>query len=158
MAEKTKLTKAGLKKLQDELNTLVQDTREQVKHQLAEARAQGDLSENADYDAARARQAEVEGRIKEIEDILGNYELIDETSKNASKVGLGSTVTVKYLDLNQEKTFMIVGSVETDPLHGKISNASPLGAALMNKTLGDVLDVKGPTKSYKVEIVKIEIK
>ena len=158
MAEKTKLTKAGLKKLQDELNTLVQDTREQVKHQLAEARAQGDLSENADYDAARARQAEVEGRIKEIEDILGNYELIDESSKNASKVGLGSTVTVKYLDLNQEKTFMIVGSVETDPLHGKISNASPLGAALMNKTLGDVLDVKGPTKSYKVEIVKIEIK
>ena len=158
MAEKTKLTKAGLKKLQDELNTLVQDTREQVKHQLAEARAQGDLSENADYDAARAKQAEVEGRIKEIEDILGNYELIDESSKNASKVGLGSTVTVKYLDLNQEKTFMIVGSVETDPLHGKISNASPLGAALMNKTLGDVLDVKGPTKSYKVEIVKIEIK
>ena len=158
MAEKTKLTKAGLKKLQDELETLVQETREQVKHQLAEARAQGDLSENADYDAARARQAEVEGRIKEIEDILGNYELIDETSKNASKVGLGSTVTVKYLDLNQEKTFMIVGSVETDPLHGKISNASPLGAALMNKTLGDVLDVKGPTKSYKVEIVKIEIK
>ena len=158
MAEKTKLTKAGLKKLQDELNTLVQDTREQVKHQLAEARAQGDLSENADYDAARAKQAEVEGRIKEIEDILGNYELIDESSKNASKVGLGSTVTVKYLDLNQEKTFMIVGSVETDPLHGKISNASPLGAALMNKTLGDVLDVKGPTKSYKVEIIKIEIK
>ena len=158
MAEKTKLTKAGLKKLQDELETLVQETREQVKHQLAEARAQGDLSENADYDAARARQAEVEGRIKEIEDILGNYELIDESSKNASKVGLGSTVTVKYLDLNQEKTFMIVGSVETDPLHGKISNASPLGAALMNKTLGDVLDVKGPTKSYKVEIVKIEIK
>lgn len=158
MAEKTKLTKAGLKKLQDELETLVQETREQVKHQLAEARAQGDLSENADYDAARARQAEVEGRIKEIEDILGNYELIDESSKNASKVGLGSTVTVKYLDLNQEKTFMIVGSVETDPLHGKISNASPLGAALMNKTLGDVLDVKGPTKSYKVEITKIEIK
>ena len=158
MAEKTKLTKAGLKKLQDELETLVQETREQVKHQLAEARAQGDLSENADYDAARAKQAEVEGRIKEIEDILGNYELIDESSKNASKVGLGSTVTVKYLDLNQEKTFMIVGSVETDPLHGKISNASPLGAALMNKTLGDVLDVKGPTKSYKVEIIKIEIK
>ena len=158
MAEKTKLTKAGLKKLQDELDTLVQVTREQVKHQLAEARAQGDLSENADYDAARARQTEVEGRIKEIEDILGNYELIDESSKNASKVGLGSTVTVKYLDLDQEKTFMIVGSVETDPLHGKISNASPLGAALMNKTLGDVLDVKGPTKSYKVEIVKIEIK
>ena len=158
MAEKTKLTKAGLKKLQDELETLVQETREQVKHQLAEARAQGDLSENADYDAARARQAEVEGRIKEIEDILCNYELIDESSKNASKVGLGSTVTVKYLDLDQEKTFMIVGSVETDPLHGKISNASPLGAALMNKTLGDVLDVKGPTKSYKVEIVKIEIK
>ena len=157
MAEKTKLTKAGLKKLQDELSTLVHETREQVKVQLAEARAQGDLSENADYDAARAKQAEVEGRIKEIEDILANYDLIEENNKNSSKVGLGSTITVKYLDLNKEDTYMIVGSVEADALHNKISNESPLGSALIGKSVGDVVEVKA-AKIFKVEIIKIEIK
>ena len=158
MAEKTKLTKAGLNKLQDELSTLVHVTREQVKQQLAEARAQGDLSENADYDAARGKQAEVEGRIKEIEDILANYDLIEENSKNSNKVGLGSTVTVRYVDLDKERTYMIVGSVEADALNNKISNESPLGAALIGNVVGKEVEVKVNNKIFKVLITKIEIK
>ena len=92
MAEKTKLTKAGYKKLEEELRYLIDVVRDEVKRQLAEARAQGDLSENADYDAARQKQAEVESRIKEIEDILNNSEILEENSKG-NRVGLGSTVT-----------------------------------------------------------------
>lgn len=155
MAEKTKLTKAGKAKLEEELRWLIEEEREKVKTQLAEARAQGDLSENADYDAARNRQAEVEGRIKEIENILANAEIIDEGSKRkTNKVSLGSTVTIKNLATNKEETFMIVGTVESDPFNGKISNACPLGEALIGAALGDIIDVKGK-KTYQVEVLKI---
>ena len=121
MADKQKLTKAGYKKLQDELKYLVDVAREEIKVQLAEARAQGDLSENADYDAARAKQAEVEGRIKEIENIIANAEIIEEGKANTKKVGLGSTVTIRFLENNKEVSYMIVGTVESDPVNGKIS-------------------------------------
>ena len=157
MADKQKLTKAGYKKLQDELKYLVGEAREEVKRQLAEARAQGDLSENADYDAARGKQAEVEGRIKEIENILANAEIIEEGKTSTKKVGLGSTVTIKFVDNGKEVSYMIVGTVESDPVNGKISNSCPLGEALVGKTVGDVVEVKA-IKTYKVEIVKIEIK
>jgi len=157
MSDKTKLTKAGLKKLQDELRELIDVTREEVKKQLAEARAQGDLSENADYDAARNKQAEVEARIKQIEDILNNYELIEESGKNKNKVSLGSTVTLEFLDKGEEKTYQIVGTVEADPFNGKISNACPLGEAIVGKSVGDVVEVKS-IKSYSVKIVKFENK
>ena len=155
MAEKTKLTKAGKAKLEEELRWLIEEEREKVKTQLAEARAQGDLSENADYDAARNRQAEVEGRIKEIENILANAEIIDEGGKKKSnKVGLGSTLTIKNLATGQEQTFMIVGTVESDPFNGKISNACPLGEALIGSSVGDIIDVKGK-KPYQVEVLKL---
>ena len=98
MAEKTKLTLAGYKKLEEELDNLIHVVSEEVKQQLAEARAQGDLSENADYDAARNKQAEVEARIKEIEYILNNCEIISEGGKNKNKVSLGSTVTLKFIE------------------------------------------------------------
>ncbi|MCQ2814703.1 MAG: transcription elongation factor GreA [Bacilli bacterium] len=156
MAEKSKLTKEGYKKLENELRDLIDNVREQVKKQLAEARAQGDLSENADYDAARARQAEVEGRIKQIEEILSNAEIISD-SKNTNKVSLGSTVCVKYLETGKEYTYMIVGTVESDPFNNKISNACPLGEALIGKTVNDIVDVKGKTVN-KVQILKIENK
>ena len=156
MTEKVKLTKAGKKKLEEELRTLIDVTRDEVKRQLAEARAQGDLSENADYDAARNKQAEVEARIKQIEDILDNVEIIDENgNRNKNKVGLGSTVTVKNTTTGSEATYQIVGSVESDPFNGKISNACPLGEAIIGKNLGDVVEVKTKTP-YKVEIVKLE--
>ena len=158
MADKQKLTKAGYKKLQEELKYLVDEAREEVKRQLAEARAQGDLSENADYDAARGKQAEVEGRIKEIENILANSEIIEEGKTSTKKVGLGSTVTIRYVDEDRkDQSFMIVGTVESDPVNGKISNSCPLGEALVGKTVGDIVEVKA-IRTYKVEILKIEIK
>ena len=157
MAEKQKLTKAGYKKLEDELRDLIDNQREENKHQLAEARAQGDLSENADYDAARAKQAEIEGRIKEIENILNNSEIITESKGSTKKVALGSTVTLKYVESGKEGCYMIVGTIEADPFNGKISNACPLGEAIVGKGVGDIVEVKA-AKTYKVEILKIEIK
>ena len=156
MGEKTKLTKAGYKKLEEELRYLIDVVRDEVKVQLAEARAQGDLSENADYDAARGKQAEVEGRIKEIEDILNNCEIIEENARG-NRVGLGSTVKIKYLESNKEGEYTIVGSVESDPFNGKISNSCALGEAIMGKTVGDVVEVKA-IKNYKVQILKIGAK
>lgn len=158
MSEKVVLTKAGKEELEKELRELIDNTREEVKRQLAEARAQGDLSENADYDAARNRQAEVEGRIKELENILSSAEVISDeikASKKGNKVALGSTVTIKFVDSGKENKFMIVGTVESDPFNNKISNASPLGEALIGKVAGDIVEVKGPKNSYKVEVLKI---
>ena len=158
MSDKVVLTKAGKEELERELRELIDNTREEVKRQLAEARAQGDLSENADYDAARNRQAEVEDRIKELENILSSAEIIDDEakpSKKGNRVALGSTVSVKFVETGKEGKYMIVGTVESDPFNNKISNACPLGEALIGKTVGDVVEVKGPKNSYKVEVVKI---
>ena len=156
MAEKTKLTKSGYKKLEEELRYLIDVVRDEVKRELAEARAQGDLSENADYDAARGKQAEVEARIKEIEATLDNAEIIEENAKG-NKVGLGSTVTVKFIEMNKEAEYMIVGSIESDPFNGKISSSCALGEAILGKLVGDIVEVKA-IRTYKVEILKIEIK
>lgn len=154
MEAKQQLTKAGYKKLQEELRNLIENVRDEVKKQLAEARAQGDLSENADYDAARNRQAEVEGRIKEIEDILSNAVIIDEDKRKGNRVALGNQVTIKFVESGKEEQFLIVGTVESDPFAHKISNACPLGEALIGSSVGDVVEVKSKTP-YKVEIVKI---
>ena len=156
MAEKTQLTKEGYKKLEDELRNLIDFVREDVKKQLAEARAQGDLSENADYDAARARQAEVEGRIAQIESILANAEIITEkkNAKGEKKIGLGSTVEIEFLDSHKTATYTIVGTVEADPFSGKISNVSPFGAALIGKKEGDEIEVKAG-KTFSIKVLKI---
>lgn len=153
MAEKNKLTKAGYKKLNDELRQLIDVEREKVKAQLAEARAQGDLSENADYDAARDKQAEIEARINEIEYILNNSELIKEDAKT-SKASLGSSVVIEFIETGKQSEYQIVGTVESDPMNGKISNSCPLGEAIIGKQVGDIVDVKA-IKKYKVRIVKI---
>ena len=156
MADKQKLTKAGVAKLEEELRDLIDNVREEVKRQLAEARAQGDLSENADYDAARARQAEVEGRIAQIESILANAEIITEKkgAKGEKKIGLGSTVEIEYLDSHKTATYTIVGTVESDPFNGKISNVSPFGAALIGKKEGDEIEVKAG-KTFDIKVLKI---
>ena len=156
MTEKTQLTKEGYKKLEDELRNLIDFVREDVKKQLAEARAQGDLSENADYDAARAKQAEVEGRISQIESILANAEIITEkkNAKGEKKIGIGSTVEVEYLDTHKTATYTIVGTVESDPFNGKISNVSPFGAALIGKKEGDEVEIKAG-KTFNIKILKI---
>jgi transcription elongation factor GreA len=153
--EKIYVTEEGLKKLQDEYDHLVHVTREEVKAELKEARAMGDLSENADYDAARDMQAQVESRISELENMLQNYKLID-TKKNGSKlVRIGSTVKIEFMDTKEEGTYTIVGSTETDPLNGKLSNETPLAQAILDKKVGTTVTVP-VAKPYKVIIVSVK--
>lgn len=154
MEEKQQLTKAGKAQLEEELRDLIDNVRDEVKRQLAEARAQGDLKENADYDAARNRQAEVEGRIKQIENILSNAVIIEEDNKRGNRVALGSTVTIKFLESGKEEQYKIVGTIESNPFKHLISNASPLGDALIKAAVGDIVEVKAKT-TYKVQVVKI---
>jgi transcription elongation factor GreA len=158
MAEENKIyvTEEGLKKLQDEYDNLVHVVREEVKAELAEARSQGDLSENADYDAAREKQAEVEHRIQELENMLqvGHYELIS-SKKGKKNVQIGSTVKLLFKDTNEEETYQIVGSTEADPLNGRVSNETPLSQAILGCKVGDVVTVE-VSKPYKVEILSIK--
>ena len=132
--EKFLVTKEGLDELLKEQHNLIHVVRDEVIRELQEARAQGDLSENADYDAARDRQARVEARIRELEAMISNAEIIEEDkAKSTSRsVGLGSTVTILDLSTNEEETYTIVGSIEADPLNGKISNIIKLGVYLMD--------------------------
>lgn len=152
--EKIELTKEGEAKLNKELRHLIDIDRPEVLDQLAAARAQGDLSENADYDAARNKQAEVEARIKEIENILANAKIIDEKKQTSKLVALGSTVEIKDLSDNTKATYTIVGTVEANPTKGLISNVSPLGKAIVGKKVGDVCVVR-VAREYKVEILKL---
>lgn len=152
---KIELTKEGAEKLEKELRHLLDIDRPEVIEALKAARAQGDLSENADYDAARDKQAEIESRIKEIENILANVKIISDKAKAGKVVGLGSVVTVKDLSDNTEAEYTIVGTVEANPIKGLISNVSPLGKAIVGKAVGDTVVVH-VAQEYKVEILKIK--
>ncbi|MBR1385256.1 MAG: transcription elongation factor GreA [Bacilli bacterium] len=152
--KKTLLTKEGLKELQDELDELINVKRPANLKAIKEARALGDLSENADYDAAKNDQAELEGRIKKIEKMLENYEIIEK--KSTDVVGLGSTVNIKYIDDDEEDEYKIVGSQEADPFMSKISNESPIAKALLNRKVGDIVEVESPNGVYKIEITEIK--
>ena len=152
--KKTLLTAEGLKELQAELDDLINNQRPENLRAIKEARALGDLSENADYDAAKNEQARLEGRIKRLEKMLENYELIE--TKESDKVTLGSTVEIKYVDDNEEDEYKIVGSQEADPFSSKISNESPIAKALLNRKVGEVVEVESPNGSYKIEITGIK--
>ena len=152
---KTLLTKEGLEELQKELHQLKDVERQKVIDELRDARAQGDLSENADYDAARNRQSQVESRISEIEHILTNVEIIKSTAKSKTVVHLASKVTILDKSNNTQVTYIIVGSVEANPFNGKISNEAPLAQALMGHEKGDVVTVKVKVP-YDVEILDIQ--
>lgn len=158
MAEKTYVTQEGLEELQSELDNLVHNVRPEVIIELQEARAQGDLSENADYDAARDRQARVEARIQELEALIKNAEIIQESKESgkASTVGLGRIVTIKDLSDNSEATYSIVGTIEADPFEGKISNDSPFAKAIMDKKVGDIVTVSQVADPYEVEILAVK--
>ncbi len=149
------VTEEGLKKLQDEYHHLVHVVREEYKKELREARALGDLSENADYDAARDKQAQVESRISELENMLDHYELIDTKKSSSKTVRIGSTVTVEFQDIHQEDTYTIVGSTEADPLNGKLSNETPLAQAILDKKTGSTVTVQAKIP-YEVKILKIQ--
>ena len=154
MEETNKLTLQGLKNHQDELERLKDVDRIRNLEALKEARAQGDLSENADYDAARDEQARIEARIKEIEGILKNYEIIKlDTSKN---VNIGKTVSLKINDLEPVE-YTIVGSLEANPLEGKISNESAIGKGIIGSKKGQVLTIKTETgNEVTVKIVNVK--
>ena len=147
------LTSEGFLELEEELNNLKKVRRPRVIEAIKDARAQGDLSENADYDAARNEQAEVEGRIKQIEFMLANAQIIEKSSDHT--VDLGSTVTISYVDDDEEEVYSIVGRMEADPFENKISNESPIGKAIIGKKEGDTINVESPTGSYQIKIVKV---
>ena len=153
MDEKYYVTEEGLADLKKELETLIHVTRNEVIEELKAARAQGDLSENADYDAARDHQAKVESRIKELEYMIRNSEIISE-SKSTKFVRLGSTVELLELDTNETDVYTIVGSVESDPLNGKLSNVTPLAEAIIDQRVGSVVTVNADIP-YQVKIVKV---
>jgi transcription elongation factor GreA len=154
MEKQYKLTHQGLLDLQNEIERLKTEDRKRNLEALKEARAQGDLSENADYDAARDEQAQIESRIKEIEGILKNYELIKEDTSGL--VNIGKTVVLKVGPLDPE-TYTIVGSLEADPLHNKISNESPIGKGIIGSEKGATLTIKTETgKEVKVTIVDVK--
>ncbi len=151
---KVYLTEEGLEKLKLELDELKNVRRPEIIQALKEARALGDLSENAEYDAARSNQAECEGRIAELEKMIENVEVIsDEVKKD--KVQVGVTVTIEYVGENDEDTYTIVGSKEVDLANNKISNESPIAQAIMGAKVGETKTVNSPGGSYDVKIKKI---
>lgn len=156
--EKFFVTKEGLDELLKEQDNLLHVVRDEVIRELQEARAQGDLSENADYDAARDRQARVEARIRELEAMIANAEIIEEdkSKSTAKSVGLGSTVTILDLSTNEEETYSIVGSIEADPLNGKLSNITPLAVSLMDYKVGDTVEIQGVEEPYSVKIISLK--
>ncbi|HIS38031.1 MAG TPA: transcription elongation factor GreA [Candidatus Onthousia faecavium] len=149
------LTESGLADLKNELDVLINEKRPANIIAIKEARSLGDLSENADYDAAKNEQAQIEGRIKAIEKMLENVEIIKDIPKDV--VGLGSTVAIKYVDdPDDSDEYQIVGSQEADPFEGRISNESPIAMALLNHKVGDIITVESPNGSYDVEITAIK--
>ena len=157
--KKVLVTKEGYNELLQEQENLIHVVRQDVIRELQEARAQGDLRENADYDAARDRQARVEARIRDLEAMLANVEIIDDEAasrkKNSKTVKLGSTVKILDLESNEEETYTIVGSVESDPLQGKLSNITPLAAAIIDSKVGDVVTVNQVEEPYDVKILEL---
>jgi transcription elongation factor GreA len=151
----TFLTKEGYQKLQDELDHLRTVKREEIALRLHEAMEDGDLIENAEYEAAKNEQAFTEGRIKELERILANARIISELDLDPFIVEIGNKVTIQEEAMDPE-VFTIVGAAESDPRKGKISNESPLGKAVLNHRAGDIVQVDAPEGSYKVRIIKVD--
>jgi transcription elongation factor GreA len=149
------LTEEGLEKVKQELEYLKSVKRHEVAQRLKEAIAQGDLSENSEYDAAKEEQAFVEARINTLENMIRNAKII---SSNVDKevVQIGAKVTIQEIPDGEIETYTIVGSAESDPLSGKISNESPIGAELIGKRVGEIVNVPAPSGTIQFKIIKIE--
>ena len=156
MEKKNILTRMGLKKVEDELHDLKVNKRKEIAGKIKEAREQGDLSENAEYDAAKDEQRDIEARIEEIEKILKNAEVVMDDEISSDKINVGCTVGVKDLEYDEDMLFNIVGSTEANSLQNKISNESPVGKALMGAKVGDVVDVESPVGIMKYKVLSIE--
>ena len=155
-AKRTILTYTGLKVLENELEELKVVRRKEVAQKIKEAREQGDLSENAEYDAAKDEQRDIEARIEEIEKILKNADVVDEEEVDLNKISVGCTVLLYDEEFEEEVEYKIVGSTEANSLSGKISNESPLGKALLGKTVGDVIVVEAQAGTMEYKVLKID--
>lgn len=156
--ERVPMTERGYTRLQEELKTLKSVERPAVIRALEEARAHGDLSENAEYHAAKERQSFIEGRVQELEDKLSRAQVIDVGKLKGKEVKFGATVTLADEDTDEKKTYQLVGSDEADIGKGLMSITSPLGRALVNKEVGDTVEVETPGGSKSYELVKVQYK
>ena len=150
------LTYAGLKQYEDELQNLKVDKRKEVAQKIKEAREQGDLSENAEYDAAKDEQRDIELRIEELEKLLKNAEVVVEDEIDLDKINVGCKVKLLDVEYDEEMEFFIVGSTEANSLQNKISNESPVGRALMGKAVGDVVDVETQAGVIQYKVLEIQ--
>ncbi len=148
-------TQKGYQDLVDELHYLKHEKREKIKNDIAVARSFGDLSENSEYDEARNEQAKNEARIKELEELLENAVILDESTIDTGVVSLGSKVKVYNATVQAESVFDLVGSNESDPLVGKISDQSPIGAALMGKRAGDEIAIETPNGTVTMKVLEV---
>ena len=149
------LTKEGKEKLEKELQELKTVSRKEVADRIKQAIDFGDISENSEYDDAKNEQAFIEGRIQELDMMLRNVQIIDEEITQADVISIGSTVSVRDVELDELETYRIVGTVEADPMQNKISNESPVGASLLGKRAGDIVNVPAPIGTIQYEIVEV---
>ncbi len=152
----TKYTKEGYQALVDELTYLKGEKTEEVKQSLAQARSYGDLSENSEYDEAKNEQARVATRIAELEELITHAEIIDESELREDVINLGSTVLAYDYDMEEEVEYSIVGTNESDPMRGRISDRSPIGSAMIGKVVGDIVNVVAPGGELKFKILSVE--
>lgn len=156
MAEKKNiLTYEGLKKLEDELQDLKVNQRREIAQKIKEAREQGDLSENAEYDAAKDEQRDIEARIEQIEKILKNAEVVLDEEVDLDKINIGCIVRVLDVEYDEEEEYKLVGSSEASSLQNKISNESPIGRALIGAKVGDIVDVEAPAGVIQYKVLSI---
>ncbi|MCI5822154.1 MAG: transcription elongation factor GreA [Lachnospiraceae bacterium] len=156
MEKKNILTYEGLKKLEDELDDLKVNKRKEVSQKIKEAREQGDLSENAEYDAAKDEQRDIEARIEELEKILKNAEVVLEEEADKDKVSIGCKVVIYDCEFDEKLEYKIVGSTEANSLTGKISNESPVGKAIIGAKVGDTVTVETPAGELQYKILEIQ--
>ena len=155
-AKKNILTYEGLRKYEEELHDLKVVKRREVAEKIKEAREQGDLSENAEYDAAKDEQRDIEARIEELEKILKNAEVVDEDEVDLEVINIGCRVKILDVEYNDELEYKIVGSTEANSLKGKISNESPVGKALIGKKAGEVITVETQAGTFQYKVLEIQ--
>ena len=154
-SKKNILTTEGLKAYEDELANLKEVRRHEIAEKIKEAREQGDLSENAEYDAAKDEQRDIEARIEELEKILKNVEIVDEDEVDLDVINIGCRIRILDVEFNEELEYKLVGSTEADSLRGKISNESPVGAALIGHKVGDTVEVETQVGILKYKVLEI---
>ena len=154
--KKNILTYEGLKRYESELEELKVNKRQEVAQKIKEAREQGDLSENAEYDAAKDEQRDIEARIEELEKLLKNAEVVDEDEVDLDKISIGCKIRILDVDFNEELEYKIVGSTEANSLKGKISNESPVGHALLGHKVGDLVEVETQVGVIKYQVLEIQ--